>query len=230
MSRQQQRLPDLLRERRLELGLPQQAPPLMPKEPLLLRGVLLGGAAVGVALAFVVGLGWIEAAQRRELETLLPFERQVRSLEGQIKANRGKQSSIKKDTLQIAEQLVAVPAGSPLLEQLRRVTPAGIQLEDVSVQNDRIKVSGKAAVGTTPGPLERINALAITLARLPISKADAVKVLKLTREDGDSPVVNFSLDWELDPKAGPSIQQLKALGAEGLAERYRLLQQQGVPL
>lgn len=230
MSRQQQRLPDLLRERRLELGLPQQAPPLMPKEPLLLRGALLGGAAVGVALAFVVGLGWIEAAQRRELETLLPFERQVRSLEGQIKANTGKLSSIKKDTLQIAEQLVAVPAGSPLLEQLRRVTPAGIQLEDVSVQNDRIKVSGKAAVGTTPGPLERINALAITLARLPISKADGVKVLKLTREDGDSPVVNFSLDWELDPKAGPSIQQLKALGAEGLAERYRLLQQQGVPL
>ena len=145
MSRQQQRLPDLLRERRLELGLPQQAPPLMPKEPLLLRGALLGGAAVGVALAFVVGLGWIEAAQRRELETLLPFERQVRSLEGQIKANRGKLSSFKKDTLQIAEQLVAVPAGSPLLEQLRRVTPAGIQLEDVSVQNDRIKVSGKAA-------------------------------------------------------------------------------------
>jgi len=230
MSRQQQRLPDLLRERRLELGLPQQAPPLMPKEPLLLRGALLGGAAVGVALAFVVGVGWIEAAQRRELERLLPFERQVRSLEGQVKANRGKLSSIKKDTLQIAEQLVAVPAGSPLLEQLRRVTPAGIQLEDVSVQNDRIKVSGKAAVGTTPGPLERINALAITLARLPISKADAVKVLKLTREDGDSPVVNFSLDWELDPKAGPSIQQLKALGAEGLAERYRLLQQQGVPL
>ena len=230
MSRQQQRLPDLLRERRLELGLPQQAPPLMPKEPLLLRGALLGGAAVGVALVFVVGLGWTEAAQRRELETLLPFERQVRSLEGQIKANTGKLSSIKKDTLQIAEQLVAVPAGSPLLEQLRRVTPAGIQLEDVSVQNDRIKVSGKAAVGTTPGPLERINALAITLARLPISKADAVKVLKLTREDGDSPVVNFSLDWELDPKAGPSIQQLKALGAEGLAERYRLLQQQGVPL
>jgi len=230
MSRQQQRLPDLLRERRLELGRPQESTPLMPKGPLLLRGALLGGGAVGVALAFVVGLGWIEAAQRRELERLLPFERQVRSLEGQIKRNKSKMSSLKKDTLQIAEQLVAVPAGSPLLEQLRRVTPVGIQLEDVSVQNDRIKVSGKAAVGTTPGPLERINALAIILARLPISKADGVKVLKLTRKDGDSPVVNFRLDWRLDSKAGPSIQQLKALGAEGLAERYRLLEQQGVPL
>ena len=147
-----------------------------------------------------------------------------------IKSNKSKISSLKKDTLQIAEQLVAVPAGSPLLEQLRRVTPAAIQLQDVSVQNDRIKISGKAAVGTTPGPLERINALAITLARLPISKPDGVKVLKLTRDDGDTPVVNFSLDWGLDPKAGPSIKQLEALGADGLAERYRLLEQQGVPL
>ena len=230
MSRQQQRLPDLLRERRLELGRPHDSPPLMPKGPLLLQGALLGGAAVGLALVSVVGLGWIETGQQRELETLLPFERQVRSLEGQIKRNRSKVSSLKKDTLQIAEQLVAVPAGSPLLEQLRRVTPAGIQLEDVSVQNDLIKISGKAAVGTAPGPLERINALAITLARLPISQADGVKVLKLTREDGDSPVVNFSLDWGLDPKARPSIKQLEALGADGLAKRYQLLEQRGVPL
>lgn len=230
MSRQQQRLPDLLRERRLELGRPHDSPPLMPKGPLLLQGALLGGAAVGLALVSVVGLGWIEAGQQRELETLLPFEHQVRSLEGQIKRNRSKVSSLKKDTLQIAEQLIAVPAGSPLLEQLRRVTPAGIQLEDVSVQNDLIKISGKAAVGTAPGPLERINALAITLARLPISQADGVKVLKLTREDGDSPVVNFSLDWGLDPKARPSIKQLEALGADGLAKRYQLLEQRGVPL
>lgn len=230
MNPQQQRLPDLLRERRLELGLPQHAPPLIPKGPLLLRGALLGGMACAVALASVVVLGWVEAGQRRELERLLPVERQVRSLEAQIRRNKRAISSLKKDTLQIAEQLVAVPAGSPLLEQLRRVTPAGIQLEDVSVQNSRIKISGKAAVGITPGPLERINALAITLARLPISKSDGVNVLKLTREDGERPAVNFSLDWTLDPKVRPSLDQLEALGAAGLAERYRLLEQQGVSL
>ena len=230
MSRQQQRLPDLLRERRLELGLSQESPPLRPKGPLLLRGALLGGMACGLVLASVVVLAWVEAGQRRELERLLPVERQVRSLEGQIRANKRTISSLKKDTLQIAEQFVAVPAGSPLLEQLRRVTPPGIQLEDVSVRNDQIKISGRAAVGITPGPLERINALAITLARLPISKSDGVKVLKLTREDGDRPAVNFSLDWRLDPKVRPSIDQLATLGAAGLAERYRLLEQQGVPL
>ena len=117
MSPQQQRLPDLLRERRLELGLYQESQPLRPKGPLLLWGALLGVIACGVALVSVVVLGWVEAGQRRELERLLPVERQVRSLEGQIQRNKRTISLLKKDTLQIAEQLVSVPAGSHLLEQ-----------------------------------------------------------------------------------------------------------------
>ena len=72
--------------------------------------------------------------------------------------------------------------------------------------------------------------MAIILARLPMSMKDGVKVLKLTRDDGENPVVNFSLDWRLDPEAKPSIDQLEALGADGLAQRYRLLEQQGVSL
>jgi type IV pilus assembly protein PilN len=137
---------------------------------------------------------------------------------------------VRQDNQQITEQLLAVPAGSPLLEELRRVTPASVQLEDVSVQNDQIKVSGKVALGGTPGPLERINALVLTLERLPITRRNGVKVLKASRDDGEVPSVRFSLDWALDPKAKPSIQQLEQLGAMGLVQRYRLLEQQGVAL
>ena len=124
--------------------------------------------------------------------------------------------------------LVSVPAGSPLLEQLSRVTPAGVQLEDVAVQNDQIKVSGKLGLGGTPGPLERINALVLTLQELPISRPSGVKVLKVTSDDSEVPSVRFSLDWSLDPMAKPSIEQLQQLGATGLVQRYRLLEQQGV--
>ena len=42
--------------------------------------------------------------------------------------------------------------------------------------------------------------------------------------------MRFSLDWLLDPQAQPSIQQLQQLGATGLVQRYRLLEQQGVAL
>ncbi|KZR91649.1 Fimbrial assembly protein (PilN) [Synechococcus sp. MIT S9509] len=226
----QQRLPDLLGERRLELGLPEPAGSWQPMRPLLLRGSLIGGAALLVSLGSIVVIGRIESEQQQQLQLLSPFEQRVRSVEGRLRTAKQELVTVRQDNQQITEQLLAVPAGSPLLEQLRRVTPVGIQLEDVSVQNDQIKVSGRVGLGSTPGPLERINALVLTLERLPITRPNGVKVLQVNRDDGEETSVSFSLDWFLDPKAQPSIQQLQQLGATGLVQRYRLLEQQGVAL
>ena len=224
----QQRLPDLLRERRVELGLLEPAGSWQPMRPLLLRGALIGGAGLLLSLGSIVVIGRIESQQQQQLQMLSPFEQRVQSMEGRLRTAKRKVSTIRKDNLKIAGQLVAVSAGSPLLAQLSRVTPEGVQLEDVSVQNDQIKVSGKLGVGGTPGPLERINALALTLQGLPISRPNGVKVLKVTSDDSEVPSVRFSLDWSLDPTAKPSIEQLQQLGATGLVQRYRLLEQQGV--
>ena len=226
----QQRLPDLLGERRLELGLPEPAGSWQPMRPLLLRGALIGGAALLVSLGSIVVIGRIESEQQQQLQLLSPFEQRVRSAESRLRTAKQQLVTVRQDNQQITEQLLAVPAGSPLLEQLRRVTPVGIQLEDVSVQNDQIKVSGRVGLGSTPGPLERINALVLTLERLPITRPNGVKVLQVNRDDGEETSVSFSLDWSLDPKAQPSIQQLQQLGATGLVQRYRLLEQQGVAL
>ena len=196
--------------------------------PLLLRGSLIGGAALLVSLGSIVVIGRIESQQKQQLQLLSPFEQRVQSVEARLRTAKQRVATVRKDNLQIAEQLVSVPAGSPLLVQLSRVTPAGVQLEDVSVQNDLVKVSGKVALGVQPGPLERVNALQLALERLPISQKNGVKVLKVTRDDGEAPSVRFSLDWSLDPTAKPSIQQLQQLGAVGLVQRYRLLEQQGV--
>ncbi len=82
----------------------------------------------------------------------------------------------------------------------------------------------------SPGSFERINALVLQLAVLPIVKPDGVKVLKVVREGAgeDGEYVQFSVDVTLDPKARPSLQELSELGASGLVERYRLLEEQGV--
>lgn len=226
----QQRLPDLLRERRLELGMSDDFGSWQPMRPLLLRGGLLAGVALLLSVGSIVVMGWIEGQQEQQLQELLPFERRVRSAEGRIRVAKQRVAKVRQDNLQIAEQLVTVPAGSPLLEQLSRVTPVGIQLEDVSVKSDQIKVSGKVGLGGEPGPLERINALALILERLPMSRPNGVKILKITHDNGDVPSVSFSLDWSLDPTARASIQQLEQLGAAGLVQRYRLLEQQGVAL
>ena len=221
---------DLLRERRIELGLSAQPAPFVPTRLLLRRGALLGGAVLLVSGAITAAVNWRGQQQQQQLEALAPTAQRLASAEAQLRRLSSKTAAVNKDTTRIAQQLVAFPGGSPLLEQLRRVTPVGVQLQELSVGQAQIQLSGKAQIGASTGPLERINALALSLSQLPITLEQGVKVMKITREDGDDPAVTFSVEWALNPKARLSLIQLQELGAIGLAERYRLIEQRGVPL
>ena len=220
---------DLLRERRIELGLPAQAVPFVPARLLLRRGALLGGAALLISLVLTAVLNW-RGQQQQQLESLAPLAQRLTAAEAQMRRLRTKSAAVNKETIRIAQQLVAFPGGSPLLEQLRRVTPVGVQLQELSVGEAQIQLSGRVQIGDNPGPLERINAFALSLSQLPITREQGVKVMKITREDGDDPAVTFSMEWALNPKVRLSLVQLQELGAIGLAERYRLIEQRGVKL
>ena len=221
---------DLLRERRIELGLPAQPARFVPARLLLRRGALLGGAALLIGVVLTAALNWQGQQQQQQLESLAPLAQRLTAAEAQLRRLRTKTTAVNKDTIRIAQQLVAFPGGSPLLEQLRRVTPVGVQLQELSVGQAQIQLSGRVQIGENPGPLERINALALSLSQLPITREQGVKVMKITREEGDDPAVTFSLEWELNPKVRLSLIQLQELGSIGLVERYRLLEQQGVQL
>ena len=221
---------DLLRERRIELGLPAQSVPFVPARLLLRRGALLGGAALLISLVLTAVLNWRGQQQQQQLESLAPLAQRLTAAEAQMRRLRTKSAAVNKETIRIAQQLVAFPGGSPLLEQLRRVTPVGVQLQELSVGAAQIQLSGRVQIGDNPGPLERINAFALSLSQLPITREQGVKVMKITREDGDDPAVTFSMEWALNPKVRLSLVQLQELGAIGLAERYRLIEQRGVKL
>ena len=221
---------DLLLERRIELGLPAQSAPLVPARLLLRRGALLGGAALLISLVLTAVLNWRGQQQQQQLESLAPLAQRLTAAEAQMRRLRTKSAAVNKETIRIAQQLVAFPGGSPLLEQLRRVTPVGMQLQELSVGEAQIQLSGRVQIGDNPGPLERINAFALSLSQLPITREQGVKVMKITREDGDDPAVTFSMEWALNPKVRLSLVQLQELGAIGLAERYRLIEQRGVKL
>ena len=221
---------DLLRERRIELGLPAQSVPFVPARLLLRRGALLGGAALLISLVLTAVLNWRGQQQQQQLESLAPLAQRLTAAEAQMRRLRMKTTAVNKETIRIAQQLVAFPGGSPLLEQLRRVTPVGVQLQELSVGEAQIQLFGRAQIGDNPGPLERINAFALSLSQLPITREQGVKVMKITREDGDDPAVTFSMEWALNPKVRLSLVQLQELGAIGLAERYRLIEQRGVKL
>ncbi|WP_250394979.1 PilN domain-containing protein [Synechococcus sp. MU1655] len=221
---------DLLRERRIELGLPAQPVPFVPAQVLLRRGALLGGAVLLLTVAITAGLSWRGQQQQRQLELLEPVAQRVTAAEAQLRRLRAKTASVNQKTDVFAQQLVAFRGGSPLLEQLRRITPDGIQLQELLVGEAQIKLLGRVQIGNTPGPLERINALVLSLSQLPITRQQGVKVMKITREDGDAPVVTFSVEWALNPNTRLSLIQLQDLGAGGLAYRYQLLEERGVSL
>ena len=222
---------DLLTERRPELGLPAATPRVPATSSLLLRGSLWGGALVMLTVVGLAGMASLEHHQAQQLEALKPVELEVQNTEARTRELKERTAKMRKDIKWIAKQLVAVDSGSALLEQLRRITPEGIQLQSLRVQPTAIKVDGVVLERGRSGPLERINALMLELQSLQATKADGVKLVKATRsESGESAQVRFTLNWALDPAVQPSLDQLEDLGAEGMAERLRRLQQEGVAL
>ena len=222
-SRQDRPKPDLLQQRRLELGLPLDPAPVPSPLSLLLKGGM--GAVVLVTLVVLTLL----ALQRRqqlvqsEVDALNPVERRVGDAKARLRAMTSRRSSLEQQTQSIAEQLVAVRSGSALLEQLRQVTPQGVRLVSVDANPSKLLIKGESQ-GTDA--FERINALDLNLEALPDMLLDGTTVVKAQADKQGR--IAFSLEARLDPAMKPTPGHLRGLGAEGLARRLELLQDQGV--
>ena len=218
---------DLLRQRRLERGLPPAAEPLRPARSLLVRGVALGGGVLAAVFGIWGGLLWRQAQLNQQLEGLRGIPVQVQALEGQALGQRRRLSTIQRSNEGLAKGLVAVSSGSALLAQLTQITPQGVQLTDVQVQAGSLKLKGVAA---DPQAFRRVNGLSLLLAESPLFQPKSVKVVKLSRE-ASKPAA--PVDWDLTAAFAtlPAPQQLRllqSLGAEGLAKRLQILERAGV--
>jgi type IV pilus assembly protein PilN len=218
---------DLLRQRRLERGLPPAAEPLQPARSLLVRGVALGGGVLVAVIGIWGGLLWRQAQLNQQLEGLRGIPLQVQALEGQALAQRRRLSAIQRSNEGLAKGLVAVSSGSALLAQLTQITPQGVQLTDVQVQAGSLKLKGVAA---DPQAFRRVNGLSLLLAESPLFQPKSVKVVKLSRE-ASKPAA--PVDWDLTAAFAtlPAPQQLRllqSLGSEGLAKRLQILERAGV--
>ena len=218
---------DLLRQRRLERGLPPAAEPLQPARSLLVRGVALGGGVLVAVFGIWGGLLWRQAQLNQQLAGLRGIPVQVQALEGQALGQRRRLSTIQRSNEGLAKGLVAVSSGSALLAQLTQITPQGVQLTDVQVQAGSLKLKGVAA---DPQAFRRVNGLSLLLAESPLFQPKSVKVVKLSRE-ASKPAA--PVDWDLTAAFAtlPASQQLpllQSLGAEGLAKRLQILERAGV--
>ena len=222
-SRQDWPKADLLQQRRLELGLPLEPVPVSPLFSLVLKGGIAGVVLVMLALLTLVGLQHRQQLLQDEIDALNPVEKRVGDAKARLRSMNSRRSTLEQQTQSIAEQLVAVRSGSALLEQLRRVTPQGVRLVSVDANPSKLLIKGESQGRDA---FERINALDLNLEALPDMLPDSTTVVKAVADKQGR--IAFTLEAKLDPVMKPTPEHLRGLGAEGLARRLELLQDQGV--
>ena len=215
--------PDLLQQRRLELGLPLEPVPVSPLFSLVLKGGIAGVVLVMLALLTLVGLQHRQQLLQDEIDALNPVEKRVGDAKARLRSMNSRRATLEQQTQSIAEQLVAVRSGSALLEQLRRVTPQGVRLVSVDANPSKLLIKGESQ---GMDAFERINALDLNLEALPDMLPDSTTVVKAVADKQGR--IAFTLEAKLDPVMKPTPEHLRGLGAEGLARRLELLQDQGV--
>ena len=113
MSRRSEPSPlDLLRPRRLELGLPVDPPPLRSLARLVLPSGIAGLALVVVVLGLQFSKQTREQSLQAELAGLQPLELQIKRLRSRLKSTEGRLKTLETDTARIASQLVSIRSGS----------------------------------------------------------------------------------------------------------------------
>ena len=228
---------DLLQEARGDQ--PGQAPGAADWRPPLGRGAALGAGLVAAMGLVAAGLMAIQVGNQAEIDRLLPVQALADGLQARLQGERRRLRLLQRGNQALAAGLVAVRSGSALLEDLRRRTPAGVQFTEVKVEPALLQLKGRA---TDPQAFARINALQLALQASPLFQPQGVQLVKANRDEapsgagtatgagarGRQPVVFELTAAFADRPALLDGEQLRALGADGMAQRLLLLQRAGV--
>jgi type IV pilus assembly protein PilN len=227
---------DLLREKRQELNLPDPAEASIQVRRLLVKGVVIGAAMVGVSLGVAVLVFWRAWMVSSATEGLGTVKAEVQLFETQLNASRTKLQEALKDNQDLVKGLLAVRSGSAVLRDLQMRVPEGIQLTSAAEEGTGYLLKG---LSRDPQAFARINALQLQLKRSPLLDPNAITLVKASREPAtaDTPQaqsvvapVNFEIQVNFRPKISPLAEKqiLTQLGAEGLVRRLDLLQKEGL--
>lgn len=225
---------DLLRERRLELNLPDPVEERQERRQLLRQGLVWAGGML--VLVVLVGL----AASLRyqlvlvELERVALVETKLAELQVALDQGRRSVSQLQQQTRLLASGLVGTRSGSALLRQLQLLVPQGVQLREVKTSgSEALTIVGAAR---DPQSFARINALELQLEASPLLVAQQVKLNKASRQAADSsgadPQLAGKVLFEISAalsKPLPLVQEtalLRQLGADGMVRRLQLLERE----
>ena len=221
---------DLLRQRRERFG--DQRPEILPVRTLLLRGAVIGGA---LPLLLVLTCVWLLFQGQRlaqQANDLQPLAVEHDILQAQILKETNALQALVQTNKNLARSMADVRSSSALFGELRRLMPIAMHLDQAQVDGNQLELRGVAA---QPNGLRSVNALMLSLAQSGLFQPDGV-VLKralLQASSGNQATaatngrVTYSLTAEFAPNAVKAIRpQLLSLGADGLDQRLKRLEQE----
>ena len=221
---------DLLRQRRERFG--DQRPEILPVRTLLLRGAAIGAALPLLLLLTCVWLMFQEQRLMQEANDLQPLAAEHDILQVRILKETNTLEGLVQTNKTLARAMADVRSSSALFGELRRLMPVAIQLDQVQVDGNQLDLRGQAA---QPNGLRSVNALMLSLAQSGLFQPDGVVLnrAKLQASSGNQANaatngrVTYSLTAEFAPDAVKAIRpQLLSLGADGLDQRMKRLEQE----
>jgi len=230
---------DLLRQRRLVRGLPADPGRCGPAGPLLLQGSVIGAALVVLVLVASAFAGLRGRQVSAELDRLKALPAQAQGLERQLRLDQLQLRRQNEANASLGRGLASLSSGSALLTQLAEATPQGVQITEVTVNDQTLTLKGRAA---DPAPFERVNAMSLKLAQAPLFRPDA-RVLQMSRPAPQAqasgtpaapapvPQLEWTMTIRLTLATLPPARQLSVLQrleADGMAVRLQDLQRLGV--
>ncbi|MEB3318895.1 MAG: NINE protein [Cyanobacteriota bacterium] len=239
---------DLLRERRLELGV-QPLSALLPLRPMLIRrglviGALVLGGTVGLCVLLVIATQMFRARESQ----LVGYEQLASQLRETIAREGAAVNTLRASNQQMVKRLSDVRSSSALLADVQARVPEGVQLSKVQMLSpSEIRLEGLAR---DPVGFGRVNALELMLRRSPLFQATGVTIEKVERVPAREveirptnssttaapPVkvelpsaVSFQMKATLAPLAANKlVEVMDRLKAEGMVRRLELLQREGL--
>lgn len=223
---------DLLREKRQELNLPDPLQVAVQGRQLLVQGVAIGAALIGISLGMAVLVLLRALMVSAEVGRLGTVEAEVQLFETQLTAARGNLNRVEKANADLVKGLIAVRSGSALMRDLQLRVPEGVQLTAATEEGNGYRLKG---VSRDPQAFSRINAFQLQLKRSPLVDTNAVTLVKASRGVAEANTsglgpVSFELLINFRPPISPLAEKqiLTQLGAEGLVRRLDLLQREGL--
>lgn len=225
---------DLLREKRQELNLPEPAEASIQGRRLLVQGVVIGAALVGVSLGVAVLVFLRALIVSSSIEALGTVEAEVQLFETQLNVSRTKLTGVTKANQDLVKGLLSVRSGSAVLRDLQMRVPEGIQLTSAAEEGSGYRLKG---LSRDPQAFARINALQLQLKRSPLLDPNSISLVKASREAAAASTpqavvvpVSFEIQVNFRPAISPLAEKqiLTQLGSEGLVRRLDLLQKEGL--